>query len=365
MPLRLGRPLARPPSRKQTPHEQRQQTPTICPQVDFNARNEYEYIANYKALQEALNKVGVDKHVEVAKLVKARPLDNMEFVQWLKAYWDAHCGRVPADYDAAARRALCKTGDVRGGGAGSGAAAAAGAAARSAAPVPAAAPAAAGRLVAPVTAAAPVAAKRPPSARAAAPVAAAAPRAAAAAAAPRTAGARATSRAASDDGGASAAALEAALADAAHWRAAADAAAKEKDFYWGKLRAVELLCNTCPSVAVLRAVEDILYAPSQEDGERVLGEALAALEAQGLAVPAADGAAAAGPAAGEGEGDVAAAGEAAAGAGDAATTANTSAEPSAEASAEETTARPSAEDAPAADGAGTPLAAAPEVGCSA
>jgi hypothetical protein len=37
---------------------------------------------------------------------------------------------------------------------------------------------------------------------------------------------------------------------------------------------------------VLRVVEDILYAPSQEEGERLLGEAMADLEAQGLAAPA-------------------------------------------------------------------------------
>ena len=28
------------------------------------------------------------------------------------------------------------------------------------------------------------------------------------------------------------------------WRVVADTASKEKDFYWSKLRAIELLCNT-------------------------------------------------------------------------------------------------------------------------
>lgn len=60
--------------------------------------------------------------------------------------------------------------------------------------------------------------------------------------------------------------------------------------------------HPCPNTPqVLRVVEDILYAPSQEEGERILGEAMAELEAQGAAAPApagsmapgADGAAAA------------------------------------------------------------------------
>ena len=43
----------------------------------------------------------------------------------------------------------------------------------------------------------------------------------------------------------------------------------------------------CYLPQVLRVVEDILYAPSQEEGERILGEAMADLEAQGLAAPVA------------------------------------------------------------------------------
>ena len=51
--------------------------------------------------------------MEVNKLIKARPLDNMEFMQWFKRYFDAQAGQ-DVQYDAAARRAGSKTGDVKG-----------------------------------------------------------------------------------------------------------------------------------------------------------------------------------------------------------------------------------------------------------
>ncbi|GBF96000.1 hypothetical protein Rsub_08815 [Raphidocelis subcapitata] len=259
--------------------------------VDFNAKSEYEYINNYKVLQEAFTKLNIDKHIEVSKLVKARPLDNMEFMQWLKTYFDTHTGgRAVHDYDPAARRALCKTGDVRGGGGGgAGGVAPSG---RAAAPPPA--PAAAAPPAAREADRAPAGhyAGRLTTERVAAP-------AAPAPAAPRRAGSQKLStagsggvrpsgggalrsRAASDDG-----VVEQLQAEVATWRAAAETATKEKDFYWSKLRAIELMCNTCQDVPVLRVVEEILYAPSQEEGERILGEAMADIEVAATAAAAA------------------------------------------------------------------------------
>ncbi|MEW5309082.1 MAG: hypothetical protein WDW38_000993 [Sanguina aurantia] len=84
--------------------------------VDFNAKNEYDMISNYKILQDVFTKLKVDKYIEVTKLTKGRPLDNMEFMQWFKAYWDqvTNC-QPPSEYDGPSRRAQCKTGDVKGG----------------------------------------------------------------------------------------------------------------------------------------------------------------------------------------------------------------------------------------------------------
>ncbi len=48
--------------------------------------------------------------------MKSKPLDNMEFMQWMKSYVDGQTGALPIDgYDGAARRAGSRTGDIRSG----------------------------------------------------------------------------------------------------------------------------------------------------------------------------------------------------------------------------------------------------------
>ncbi|GAA5795450.1 hypothetical protein HPULCUR_000808 [Helicostylum pulchrum] len=61
--------------------------------VKFEAKLEYEYLGNYKILQ---NIVPVDK------LTKCKLQDNLEFMQWVKRFWDQNY--PGGEYDAVGRR---------------------------------------------------------------------------------------------------------------------------------------------------------------------------------------------------------------------------------------------------------------------
>eukprot|EP01017_Pseudomicrothorax_dubius_P022316 TRINITY_DN2410_c0_g1_i2.p1 TRINITY_DN2410_c0_g1~~TRINITY_DN2410_c0_g1_i2.p1 ORF type:complete len:302 (-),score=62.82 TRINITY_DN2410_c0_g1_i2:157-1062(-) len=70
--------------------------------VNWRAKYEYEFIYNFKLLQQAFTKCSITKYVDVERLVKARYQDNLEFAQWIKKYFDANY--ASKEYDPAARR---------------------------------------------------------------------------------------------------------------------------------------------------------------------------------------------------------------------------------------------------------------------
>ncbi|XP_050727442.1 microtubule-associated protein RP/EB family member 1-like isoform X2 [Eriocheir sinensis] len=70
--------------------------------VKFNTNLEHEYINNFKILQYAFKRLQVDKIVPVDKLIKGKFQDNFEFLQWFKKFFDANYGGQ--EYDALGAR---------------------------------------------------------------------------------------------------------------------------------------------------------------------------------------------------------------------------------------------------------------------
>ncbi|XP_014661464.1 PREDICTED: microtubule-associated protein RP/EB family member 1-like isoform X2 [Priapulus caudatus] len=69
----------------------------------FNTKLEHECIANFKLLQASFKKMTIDKIIPVERLVKGRFQDNFEFVQWFKKLFDANYDGH--EYDAVNARA--------------------------------------------------------------------------------------------------------------------------------------------------------------------------------------------------------------------------------------------------------------------
>ncbi|KAF5360467.1 hypothetical protein D9756_004543 [Leucocoprinus leucothites] len=70
--------------------------------VKMAAKHEYEYLANYKIMQNVFKAKKIDKPIPVDKLTKCKMQDNLEFLQWMKRFWDSNYGGQ--GYDAVARR---------------------------------------------------------------------------------------------------------------------------------------------------------------------------------------------------------------------------------------------------------------------
>lgn len=70
--------------------------------VKFNAHTEYAYLENFKILSSTFRKHHIDRPIPVEQLVKCKMQDNLEFLQWSKRYWDQYF--PGGDYDAVSRR---------------------------------------------------------------------------------------------------------------------------------------------------------------------------------------------------------------------------------------------------------------------
>merc|ERR1719195_103227 len=180
--------------------------------VKFNTKLEHEYINNFKVLQNSFKSVNVDKIIPVDKLVKGRFQDNFEFIQWFKKFFDANYGGQ--EYDALAMRGGEQVGGAKQGGA-------------------AARPGAGAR---PAVSSMPKRSAGAPSSRAP----------------PSSGASRPAQRATNgtDGGGAQAQAqIEDLNNQMMEMKLTVEGLEKERDFYFGKLRDVEVMCQENEGVA--------------------------------------------------------------------------------------------------------------------
>merc|ERR1719150_441999 len=83
--------------------------------VKFECKLEHESINNFKLLQASFKKMNVDQTVDVDKLIKQKFQDNFEFLQWFKKFFDANY--TGEEYCALEVRGGVSLGSGRGGGA--------------------------------------------------------------------------------------------------------------------------------------------------------------------------------------------------------------------------------------------------------
>jgi microtubule-associated protein, RP/EB family len=179
--------------------------------------------------------------IEVSKLVKGRPLDNLEFLQWMKAYYDTATGGVkPENYDGEERRACSKGGKKASGGGGGGGGAK-------------------------------PAASRPAASR---PAASTASKPASTASKPASTASKPASTA-SSTAAANAAAVKELTAECAELKLAVERTEQEREFYFEKLQDIEFLCQRpeFASQTLAKVVEKILYfTEGKPDVEAIIAE---------------------------------------------------------------------------------------------
>ena len=78
--------------------------------VNWSAKQSFEFVGNYKILQSTMAKLKIDRYVDVDKLIKGKYQDNLEFMQWMKRFFEMSVSEVSPDYDPVAQRARGKGG---------------------------------------------------------------------------------------------------------------------------------------------------------------------------------------------------------------------------------------------------------------
>eukprot|EP01029_Cantina_marsupialis_P027024 TRINITY_DN74198_c1_g1_i1.p1 TRINITY_DN74198_c1_g1~~TRINITY_DN74198_c1_g1_i1.p1 ORF type:complete len:316 (-),score=123.41 TRINITY_DN74198_c1_g1_i1:227-1174(-) len=71
--------------------------------VKWDAKSDYEFIQNYKILQRVFQRKKIERHIEVEKLIRAKYQDNFEFMQFMKRFVELN-GGIADEYDPIYRR---------------------------------------------------------------------------------------------------------------------------------------------------------------------------------------------------------------------------------------------------------------------
>jgi len=238
--------------------------------VNWMAKSDHEYIPNYKVLQTAFDKLHIERNVAVDQLIRAKYQDNLEFLQWMKHYWELE-GVGRQSYDPESSRdgkMLPAWAKPMGGTASVGAASALGSEKENLRPKQGA-PAARGQME-----------KRLPIKPAVTPskpaVAAGGPKT------PRQAAAGYASAAGNPprsqvETEAWRSKVESQEEEITELRTTLDGLERERDYYFRKLREVEILCTTLQAnmdpkttgEKIIEDVQSILYAEAEEPEEKI------------------------------------------------------------------------------------------------
>lgn len=72
--------------------------------VNWMAKVDHEFVPNYKVLQAAFDRHKIERNIPVDLLIKAKYQDNLEFLQWMKCYWERSGAGAGNGYDPVERR---------------------------------------------------------------------------------------------------------------------------------------------------------------------------------------------------------------------------------------------------------------------
>ncbi len=79
--------------------------------VNWAAKQDFEFVANYKILQNSFTKLNIERHIDVDRLISGRYMDNLEFMQWFKRFFEMSVSDKK-DYDAVGQRSKGKGGFI-------------------------------------------------------------------------------------------------------------------------------------------------------------------------------------------------------------------------------------------------------------